>query len=218
MTILVRSKTNVRKTVKRLIDLAIAAIALTLLMPILLTVSLGIACCNGFPVLFRSRRTGLSGKTFTMVKFRTMTGAKDTDGHLLPDAQRITRLGKFLRRTSLDELPQLLNVLKGDMSFVGPRPLPVKYLSRYSEEQRARLEMKPGVTGWTQIHYVPGDRTWEEKLAQDVWYVRNWSLALDVKILLRTVPALFVRFESRPEGFTTSPEFTGRSTPTDTDP
>jgi sugar transferase EpsL len=117
----------------------------------------------------------------------------------------------------LDELPQLFNVLNGDMSIVGPRPLPVKYLKYYTHEQMVRHEVKPGVTGWSQIHYSPRDKTWDEKLAEDVWYVRNWSLTLDARILIRTIPAVFIRYTSRPEGFTTSPEFTGGRTPTDTD-
>jgi len=209
--------TNFRKLIKRLFDLALASIALTLLAPILVAVSVCVIVCDGFPVLFRSQRAGLRSKTFTIFKFRTMTEAKDANGQLLPDDQRITRLGRFLRRTSLDELPQLLNVVKGDMSIVGPRPLPVKYLSYYTPEQMVRHEVRPGVTGWSQIHYSPENRSWDEKLAQDAWYVRNWSLTLDARILIRTLPAVFVRYAACPDGFTTSPEFTGSRAPRGTE-
>lgn len=192
--------------IKRLFDLIIAASALTAFGPVLVALSAAIIVTDGLPVVFRSRRAGLGGRAFTALKFRTMTNERDADGVLLPDSERITRLGRFLRRTSLDELPQLINVLKGEMSIVGPRPLPVKYLPRYTAEQMRRHEVKPGLTGWTQINYSSEEKPWEEKFDQDLWYVRNWSLALDMKIILRTLGALCVRYRSRPEGFTTSKE------------
>jgi len=135
-----------------------------------------------------------------------MTSEQDADGVLLPDSKRITRLGRFLRRTSLDELPQLINVLKGEMSIVGPRPLPVEYLTRYTPEQMRRHDVKPGLTGWTQINYTTEEKPWDKKFEQDLWYVRNQSLRFDMKIIFLTIGALWVRYKSRPEGFTTSQE------------
>ncbi|MDQ7785102.1 MAG: sugar transferase [Desulfomonilaceae bacterium] len=194
------------KTIKRLFDLTIAVLALVACGPLLALISMAIIVTDGFPSLFRSRRAGLGGRPFTALKFRTMTNKQGADGALLPDSDRITRLGRFLRRTSMDELPQLINVVKGDMSIVGPRPLPVEYLNRYTREQNRRHEVKPGLTGWTQINYAREEKPWEKKFEQDLWYVQHWSLGLDTKIVFRTLGALWIRYKSRPEGFTTSQE------------
>jgi len=153
-------------------------------------------------------RPGLKGKPFYMYKFRTMTDETDEQGNLLPDELRLTRLGKFLRSTSLDELPELFNVLKGDMSLVGPRPLLMQYLDRYTPEQARRHEMKPGITGWAQVN-GRNAITWEEKFALDVWYVDNWSLWLDLKILAMTIVKVFKREGISAEGEATMPEFMG---------
>ncbi len=191
---------------KRLFDLTIAFPALIACGPILVLLSLAITLTDGFPVLFRSRRAGLGGRAFTALKFRTMRNTRDADGKLLPDSERITRLGRFLRRTSLDELPQLINVVRGEMSIVGPRPLPVAYLPRYTGEQMRRHDVKPGLTGWAQINYSTEEKPWDKKFEEDLWYVRNWSLGLDMKIVFRTLRALWVRYKARPKGFTTSQE------------
>ncbi|MFH1116964.1 MAG: sugar transferase [Pseudomonadota bacterium] len=191
---------------KRLLDLTMAVPALIALAPVLAAISAIIVVTDGFPVFFRNRRAGLGGKAFTALKFRTMTNARDAEGALLPNAERITPLGRFLRRTSLDELPQLINVIRGEMSIVGPRPLPVAYLPRYTAEQMQRHDVKPGLTGWAQIHYSHEEKPWDKKFEEDLWYVRNWSLGLDMKIIVRTMGALWVRYKARPEGFTTSEE------------
>jgi sugar transferase EpsL len=192
--------------VKRLFDLAIALPALIACVPLLAVLSIAIVLTDGLPVLFRSKRAGLKGRAFTALKFRTMTNERGADGALLPDSKRITRLGRFLRRTSSDELPQLINVIRGEMSIVGPRPLPVEYLTRYTAEQMRRHEVKPGLTGWTQINFSQREKTWEKKFDEDLWYVRNQSLRLDIRIIFQTFGALWVRYKSRPEGFTTSRE------------
>ncbi len=195
---------------KRLFDFTTAALALAAFWPVLAVVSTAIIVTYGFPVVFRSRRAGLGGKAFTALKFRTMTNERDADGMLLPDSERITRLGRFLRRTSLDELPQLINVIRGEMSVVGPRPLPVAYLPRYTAEQMHRHDVKPGLTGWAQVNYSREEKPWDKKFEEDLWYVRNWSLGLDMKIVFRTLGALWVRYKGRPEGFTTSEELRHR--------
>jgi len=175
---------------KRLLDLALTLPALAVLSPILAAAAL--AARLGRPVLFRQERPGLGGKPFLLLKFRTMTDARDADGELKPDDKRLTPLGRFLRRTSLDELPQLWNVARGEMSLVGPRPLLMEYLDSYTEEQRRRHEVMPGITGWAQIN---GRNVilFSERLKLDAWYVDNWSLGLDAKILLQTVSDLFLR-------------------------
>jgi len=162
----------------------------------------------GRPVLFKQMRPGLNAKPFYMYKFRTMTNEKDEQGNPLSDEQRLTRLGRFLRSTSLDELPELFNVLKGDMSLVGPRPLLMQYLARYTPEQARRHEVKPGITGWAQVN-GRNAITWEEKFALDVWYVDNWSLWLDIKILAMTVVKVFKREGISAKGEATMPEFMG---------
>jgi lipopolysaccharide/colanic/teichoic acid biosynthesis glycosyltransferase len=174
---------------KRLLDLALVIPALVLFFPILLLVALLVYLKLGRPIFFHQMRPGLHGKSFALLKFRTMTDARDAEGRLLPDPQRLTRFGLFLRSTSLDELPQLINVLKGEMSIVGPRPLLVRYLNRYTREQMRRHEVKPGITGWAQVH-GRNDTTWKERFERDVWYVDHCSLTLDCKIILATVAAL----------------------------
>lgn len=193
-------------TLKRLVDIVLSLTALVLLMPVFVVVALLVRCKLGSPLLFRQRRAGLKGKTFELVKFRTMTEARDASGKLLPDAERLTRFGAFLRSSSLDELPELFNILKGEMSLVGPRPLPVEYLPRYSPEQARRHEVLPGLTGWAQVN-GRNTQTWEERFRHDVWYVDNRSLALDLKILAMTVGKVLSREGIQAEGEATMREF-----------
>jgi lipopolysaccharide/colanic/teichoic acid biosynthesis glycosyltransferase len=172
--------------VKRGIDVLGSAVALLALSPAFLAISLVLLVSQGSPLLFRQERAGYQGKAFLIRKFRTMSMARGPDGQLLPDADRVTAAGRWLRRTSLDELPEVVNILAGEMSFVGPRPLPVGYLPLYDETQRRRHHVKPGLTGLAQIH-GRNRLTWEERFAYDVCYVDNLSLLLDLKIMLRTV-------------------------------
>jgi lipopolysaccharide/colanic/teichoic acid biosynthesis glycosyltransferase len=171
---------------KRAIDMAVAGTALALIAPLLGLTAVAVRLTHGTPVLFRQPRPGLHGRTFEVLKFRTMREAVRPDGSPLPDSQRITGFGHFLRQTSLDELPQLWNVLRGDMSLVGPRPLLLEYLPLYSPEQARRHDVRPGITGWAQVNGRNG-LSWEEKFRLDVWYVENRSLALDAKILFLTM-------------------------------
>jgi lipopolysaccharide/colanic/teichoic acid biosynthesis glycosyltransferase len=171
---------------KRVIDVLGASAALVVLSPLLAVVAALVRARMGPPVLFRQLRPGREGRPFELTKFRTMTDQRGPDGALLPDAQRLTALGCFLRRTSIDELPELVNVVRGDMSLVGPRPLLMEYLPRYSPQQARRHEVRPGVTGWTQVN-GRNALTWEEKFALDVWYVDHRSTRLDLEILGRTV-------------------------------
>ena len=171
---------------KRAIDVLGASTALVVLSPLLAVVAVLVRVRMGPPVLFRQLRPGREGRPFELTKFRTMTDQRGPDGTLLPDAQRLTALGRFLRRTSIDELPELVNVVRGDMSLVGPRPLLMEYLPRYSAEQARRHEVRPGVTGWTQVN-GRNELTWDEKFALDVWYVDHRSTRLDLEILGRTV-------------------------------
>lgn len=201
--------TEYSRLIKSILDRLVAAIALLVLSPILLIIAIAIYIRMGSPIFFTQPRPGKDGCIFTFYKFRTMTTERDSDGNPLPDEQRLTALGQFIRKTSLDELPQLWNVLKGDMSFVGPRPLLVKYLNRYSPEQARRHEIKPGITGWAQIK-GRNAITWEEKFIFDVWYVDNWSLWLDFKILLLTVWKVLEQEGINQEGYTTSEEFKGK--------
>ncbi|CJK51417.1 UDP-galactose phosphate transferase [Streptococcus pneumoniae] len=195
--------------IKRLFDLSLAAVAIVLLMPFMILIGIMIRRKLGSPVLFRQVRPGRDGKPFEMVKFRTMRDALDTQGKLLPDSERMTPLGSFLRASSLDELPELWNVLKGDMSLVGPRPLLMEYLPLYSPEQYRRHEVRPGVTGWAQIN-GRNALSWEEKFKLDVWYVENRSLWLDLKIIFLTIKKVVVRDGISAEGEVTMPKFTGR--------
>lgn len=193
---------------KRLLDIIVASFALLLLSPVMAIVALLIRRRMGGPVMFRQTRPGLHGKPFQMVKFRTMQDALDAEGNPLPDEKRMTRLGSLLRATSLDELPELWNVLKGDMSLVGPRPLLMEYLSLYSPEQFRRHEARPGVTGWAQVN-GRNALSWEEKFKLDVWYVDNQSLKLDLKILALTVKQVLVRDGITAEGKATMERFKG---------
>lgn len=195
---------------KRLFDLVVSLLLLILLSPILLLIALLIWITQGSPVLFRQQRPGYLGKPFICYKFRTMSDRRDQNGHLLPDEQRLTRLGKFLRSTSLDELPELFNVLRGEMSLVGPRPLLMQYLERYTPEQARRHEMLPGITGWAQVN-GRNALSWEEKFRLDVWYVDHWSFWLDLKILALTVIKVLRREGISSEGYATAPEFMGSS-------
>lgn len=193
-----------------MVDLLGATAGLILLAPLLMVIAVLVRIKLGSPVLFRQIRPGLHGKPFVLYKFRTMTDARDANGVLLPDEQRLTRFGQFLRSTSLDELPELVNVLKGEMSLVGPRPLLMEYLERYTPEQARRHEVKPGITGWAQIH-GRNAISWEEKFQLDVWYVDNWNLWLDFKILLMTFWKVLHREGVSAEGHATMPEFKGNS-------
>ncbi len=196
------------KIVKRTMDIILALMGLAILSPLLLIIGISIIYCMGYPVLFGQERPGLNNKIFKMHKFRTMTDKKDDKGNLLANADRLTPLGSFLRTTSMDELPELYNVLKGDMSLVGPRPLLVRYLDRYTLDQARRHEVKPGITGWAQVN-GRNSLSWEEKFSLDVWYVDNCSLWLDIQIIGMTIIKVFKREGISADGFTTMPEFMG---------
>lgn len=193
---------------KRAMDLAIAFVALILFLPVMMTVACLVRLKLGSPVLFCQQRPGLHGKPFTMVKFRTMAEAVDAQGVALPDECRMTRLGSFLRTTSLDELPELINVLKGDMSLVGPRPLCMEYLPLYSSEQARRHCVKPGVTGWAQVN-GRNSISWERKFELDVWYVDNQSFMLDVKIMIMTLVSVLKRDGISSDSYVTMEDFKG---------
>lgn len=193
---------------KRVLDVVGAGVGLLVLSPVLIIVSLMVRRQMGAPVFFRQTRPGLGGKPFQMIKFRTMRDAIDANGNPLPDSERLTRLGRFLRSSSLDELPELWNVLKGDMSLVGPRPLLVEYLPLYSKEQARRHEVRPGVTGWAQIN-GRNAISWDEKFALDVWYVDNRNLKLDLKIIWLTIRKVVKREGISAAGEATMPRFTG---------
>lgn len=193
---------------KRTVDVLIAALGLAVLViPIVLLAGL-IRCQLGSPILFRQRRPGLHGRSFELLKFRSMTDARDIDGELLADQERLTALGRLLRATSLDELPGLWNVLRGDMSLVGPRPLLMEYLPLYTCEQARRHEVRPGITGWAQVN-GRNSLSWEEKFSLDVWYVENQSFWLDLKILVLTVVKVFRREGIAADGEVTMPRFKG---------
>lgn len=193
---------------KRFFDIVAATIGLIVLSPVIAVVAYLIHKRLGSPVLFRQVRPGLGGKPFEMVKFRTMRDALDVNGNPLPDSERMTDFGRFLRSSSLDELPELWNVIKGDMSLVGPRPLLMEYLPLYDDEQFRRHEMPPGVTGWAQIN-GRNALSWEEKFKLDVWYVDNQSLWLDLKIIFLTIKKVLVRDGISAEGEVTMTRFTG---------
>ncbi|MBG9994712.1 sugar transferase [Pseudoalteromonas sp. NZS127_1] len=193
---------------KRLFDFIVALSAFAMLLPIIVIVAILIRTKLGSPILFTQNRPGLHGKVFKMMKFRSMLDAKDKHGNLLPDNERMTKFGAFLRSTSLDELPGLFNVLKGDMSLVGPRPLLVQYLPLYNSEQAKRHNVRPGITGWAQVN---GRNAigWDEKFKLDVWYVENQSFLLDMKILLLTVKKVFIREGISADGHVTIEPFKG---------
>ena len=195
---------------KRLFDILIASAVMLTLSPIILLTAIAVACRLGRPVLFRQKRPGLDGIPFELIKFRTMTDARDKNGNLLPDADRQNPLGRFLRATSLDELPGLWSVLKGDMSLVGPRPLLVEYLSLYTPEQSRRHSVKPGITGLAQIS-GRNAISWEEKFRFDLQYIDNWSFWLDLKILVMTFFKVVRRAGITAQGEATMPKFTGSS-------
>ncbi|MCS4308807.1 lipopolysaccharide/colanic/teichoic acid biosynthesis glycosyltransferase [Rheinheimera pacifica] len=194
----------------RFFSFIVSLVALLALSPLIVLVALFIRIKLGSPVLFKQVRPGLYGKPFNMLKFRSMLDAVDKDGNPLPDEQRLTRFGRILRSTSLDELPGLINVLKGDMSLVGPRPLLMEYLPLYSPEQARRHDVRPGITGWAQVN-GRNAISWEDKFKLDVWYVENRSMWLDIKILFLTVKKVFVREGISAAGEATMSKFTGSS-------
>jgi sugar transferase EpsL len=193
---------------KRLLDLLLAIPALLLLSPVLALTAVFVRIYHGPPIFFRQLRPGYRSKPFWVIKFRTMNDARDAQGNLSPDEQRLTRLGRFLRSTSLDEVPEFFHVLAGQMSLVGPRPLLMQYLERYTPEQARRHDVLPGITGWAQIN-GRNALTWEEKFLLDVWYVDHWSLGLDVKILLLTLWKVLRREGINQPGHATAEEFMG---------
>lgn len=197
---------------KRLFDLAASGTALVLLSPLLIVLALLVAIALGRPVLFSQARPGLGGRPFRLLKFRTMNDGRDSSGRLLADDQRLTRFGRLLRSTSLDELPELWNVFRGDMSLVGPRPLLMQYLGRYSPQQARRHEVRPGLTGWAQVN-GRNALGWPERLAMDVWYVDHRTFLLDLRILLMTIRAVFAREGISSEGSVTMHEFMGNESP-----
>ncbi len=176
---------------KRILDFVLALVGILLLLPIFIFVFIFLAISNNGKPFFFQTRPGKNEKTFKIVKFRTMNDKKDVEGNLLPDAERLTAVGRFVRKTSLDEIPQLLNVLKGDMSIIGPRPLLVSYIPLYNSEQKKRHNVKPGITGWAQVN-GRNAISWEEKFRYDVWYVENVSLILDIKIIFKTIKKVLV--------------------------
>ena len=196
---------------KRLFDIVCAGLGMVVLSPLILVIAVLVRVNMGSPVLFRQARPGVNGVPFEMIKFRTMLDAYDKNGDPLPNAERLTAFGKFLRSTSLDELPELWNVLKGDMSLVGPRPLLMDYLPLYSTEQFRRHEVRPGVTGWAQVN-GRNAISWEEKFKLDVWYVDNRTFTLDLKILFLTVKKVFKRDGINATADTTMTRFTGNDT------
>ncbi|MFN8488777.1 MAG: sugar transferase [Caldilineaceae bacterium] len=196
---------------KRIFDVTIATLILFISAPFVPFLMLLVRINLGAPLLFRQQRPGLRGKPFTILKFRTMTDARDAQGNLLPDEKRLTAFGRFLRSSSLDELPELINVLKGEMSLVGPRPLLMQYLARYTPEQMRRHDVLPGITGWAQVN-GRNAIAWEEKFALDVWYVKHLSLGLDLKILCLTFIKIFRREGINQPGHVTAQEFSGSRT------
>ena len=196
--------------IKRILDIAVSAVALLVFSPLLLIIGFKISRKMGRPVFFVQQRPGLNSKPFAMIKFRTMKDAIGADGEPLPDADRLTDFGKFLRSSSIDELPGLWNVLKGEMSLVGPRPLLMEYLERYSDEQARRHDVRPGITGWAQVN-GRNALSWEKKFALDVWYVDNQTLWLDIRILWLTVKKVIKRDGISADGEATMSKFTGQN-------
>lgn len=200
-----------RRFLKRFIDFAVVFCVLLVIWPLLLLLSLWLHFANrGAGVFFLQERPGKNGRIFRVIKFKTMTDKRGADGQLLPDAERLTKVGKFVRSTSLDELPQLINVLKGDMSLIGPRPLLPQYLSLYSLKQARRHEVRPGITGWAQVN-GRNAISWQQKFEYDVWYVDHISLGLDVRILLMTLKKVFIREGISQKGQATMEAFNGNN-------
>ncbi|WP_291329301.1 sugar transferase [Desulfovibrio sp. UCD-KL4C] len=195
-------------TLKRTFDLVVAIPAFIIFLPILVILAVAIYRKMGGGIFFLQRRPGLHGKPFNILKFKTMSDAKDNDGNLLPDSMRLTRFGRFLRSSSLDELPELVNVILGDMSLVGPRPLLMQYLKRYTPDQARRHEVLPGITGWAQVN-GRNAISWDDKFKLDVWYVDNHTVLLDIKILFMTVGRVFKREGISQTGHATAEEFMG---------
>ncbi|MCT8140344.1 sugar transferase [Anaerobacillus sp. CMMVII] len=200
-----------RKIIKRMMDIVLSLTAIIVLSPVLLVVAFFVRTKLGSPVLFKQKRPGLGEKIFTMYKFRTMTDERDENGRLLPNELRHTKFGRFLRSTSLDELPELINVLKGDMSLVGPRPLLVDYLSLYNEEQSRRHNVRPGITGYAQVN-GRNAISWEEKFQKDIYYVEKLSFLLDIKILIQTVIKVFKKENVNQNSIITMDRFKGTGT------
>ena len=197
-----------RKYIKRILDFILSLIALVILSPIILVIAILVRIKLGSPVIFKQKRPGLNEKIFTLYKFRTMTDAKDENGNLLPENIRLTKFGKILRSTSLDELPELFNILKGDMSIVGPRPLLVKYLPLYNKSQKHRHDVRPGFTGWAQCN-GRNALSWEEKFDLDIYYVNHVSFFIDVKILFKTIKIVLLREGISSDTSVTMEEFRG---------
>ena len=198
------------KLFKPLFDFLIALVLLVLSLPLFLIISILIALTMGFPLFFRQERPGKDENIFTIYKFRTMNEKRDEKGDLLDDEQRLTRVGHFIRSLSLDELPQLFNVIKGEMSFIGPRPLLIEYLTLYSEQQKNRHKVKPGISGWAQVN-GRNVITWKEKLDFDIWYTKHISFFLDVKIILMTIQKVLLRKDISADQHVTSEKFNGHN-------
>lgn len=196
--------------IKRIIDFSAALLGFLFLSPIFLVVMIGLSIANRGKPFFFQKRPGKNEKIFKIIKFKTMNDKKDLEGNLLSDAERLTAMGSFVRKTSLDEIPQLLNVIKGDMSLIGPRPLLVQYLPLYDEEQKKRHRVRPGITGWAQVN-GRNAISWEKKFEFDVWYVENLSFALDMKILFQTLKKVFIREGISQEGQATMEVFKGNN-------
>ena len=200
-----------RNCLKRTLDFCLTLFALVILSPLLLLITIWLHFANkGAGVFFTQERPGKNGKIFKVIKFKTMTDERDADGNLLPDEQRLTKVGRFVRSTSIDELPQLINVLKGDMALIGPRPLLVQYLPLYNKEQARRHEVRPGITGWAQCH-GRNAISWSKKFELDVWYVDHCSFLLDLKIILLTIKKVLVREGISSETSATMEPFTGNN-------
>lgn len=200
-----------KKFFKRLVDFTIALVALSIIWPFLLIVTIWLYFANkGAGAFFIQERPGKNGKIFRVIKFKTMTDERDVNGELLPDADRLTKVGAFVRSTSIDELPQLINVLKGDMALIGPRPLLVQYLPLYSKEQMRRHEVRPGISGWAQCH-GRNQISWTERFKLDVWYVDNLSLLTDLKVILITIKKVLFREDINSDNDATMEDFTGNN-------
>jgi lipopolysaccharide/colanic/teichoic acid biosynthesis glycosyltransferase len=197
-------------TTKRIFDVLVSLVLVVVLSPLFILIATVVAIGLGRPILFRQERTGKNGKPFVMLKFRSMSDAKDSNGQLLPDDFRLTRIGTFLRKSSLDEIPEVINILSGHMSIVGPRPLPVQYLSRYSESQSRRLLVRPGLTGLAQVN-GRNNLSWDEKFELDCEYVEKFTFLLDLKIVLKTAKLLLIPKNVNAVGYATAPEFLGES-------